>query len=183
LQGLAGGVETRLHGPDRNPEDLGERINGLAIEVMQDQDRPLLDWKSPHGRIERRRVGFRRTRGRVKTIDAGDAAGRDLAHTPAPSSAVGHPGHIDRDALEPRVEAGGIAQAADLPPRGHERVLSGIARISFIAEDREREAVDGIHSGADDLLERIEVAVAGPVDERPVSRGLDRLPPRTRSTI
>ena len=129
------------------------------------------------------RVGLGRAGGRPETVDAGDAAGRDLAHAPAASGAMGHPGRIDGDALEPRVEAVGIAQPADLPPRGHERVLGGVARVGFVAEDREREAVDGIHSGADDLLERIEVAVAGPVDERPVSRGLDRLPPGTRSTI
>ena len=96
---------------------------------------------------------------------------------------MGHPCGIDGHSLEPGVESLGIAELSDLPPRSDERVLGGVAGIGFVAEDGEREAVDGIHSGADDLLERVEVAVAGPVDERPVGRGLDRLPPGTRLTI
>jgi hypothetical protein len=68
-------------------------------------------------------------------------------------------------------------------PRGDERLLGGIAGICFVAEDRVGQSVHGIHPGSNELLERIEVAVAGPVDDRPVGRGVDRVPPMTRSTI
>jgi hypothetical protein len=82
-----------------------------------------------------------------------------------------HPGRVDGHPLEPRIESVGITHATDLPPGRDERVLGGVAGVGLVAEDRVAESVDGIHPGANDLLERVEVAGAGPVDERPVSRG------------
>jgi hypothetical protein len=39
-------------------------------------------------------------------------------------------------------------------------------------------SVHGIHPGANDELERVQVGVPGPVDQRPVDRGSDaRIPP------
>jgi len=34
-----------------------------------------------------------------------------------------------------------------------------------------------------DLLERVEITMAGPIDKRPVNPGFDRFPPDARSTI
>ena len=112
-----------------------------------------------------------------------DPAGHDLTDAASASRSVGHPRSVDRDPLEPRVEAIGLAQVPDLPPRGDERLLRGVAGIGLVAQDGEGQSVHGIGPGAHDLLERVEVAVAGPVGDRPVGRGADRLPPEARSTI
>ena len=82
-----------------------------------------------------------------------------------------HPRRVDRHALEPRVELARVAHGSDLPPRRDERVLGGIARIGLVAEDRDAQSVHAIHPDTHDLLERVEVAVASPFDERSVCRG------------
>jgi hypothetical protein len=175
-------MEARLHGPSRDPEDLGQLGDRAAFEVMQHEERPLLDGEPPHRQVKQGRIAL------ALVWDGGvrhppDPAGRDLADAASTSRSVGHPRRVDRDPLEPRVEAIRLAQVPDLPPRGDERLLRGVAGIGLVAQDGEGQSVHGIGPGAHDLLERVEVAVAGPVDDRPVGRGADRLPPEARSTI
>src|SRR4029079_11206624 len=100
----------------------------------------------------------------------------DLADAAPAPGAIRLASGVHGDPLEPGVEALRIADLADLPPRRDERVLGGVAGIGLVAEDRVGQAVDGIHTNADELLERVEVALAGSVDERQVSRGSDPTP-------
>jgi hypothetical protein len=93
----------------RDLEDLGQRVDRPPLEVMQDQDRPLLDGKLPYGHIERRSIGLRRAGRCRETVDARHAAGRDFAYAPASSGPVGHPGRIDGHTLQPGVKAVGVA--------------------------------------------------------------------------
>ena len=106
--------------------------------------------------------------------EGGDLRRRDLPDPPPAAGTERHSRRVDGDALEPRLELVGFAQARQLAPRGDERLLGGVAGVGLVAEDRAGQSVHGIHPGADDRLERVEVAVAGPVDDRPVDRGSDR---------
>jgi hypothetical protein len=49
--------------------------------------------------------------------------------------------------------------------------LRGVTRIGLVTEDRHRQPIHTIHPDTHDLLERVEVAVAGPFDERSICRG------------
>jgi hypothetical protein len=84
---------------------------------------------------------------------------------------MGHPRRVDRNPLEPRVEPVRVAHSTELTPCRDERVLGGIARVGLVAEDRHAQSIHAIHPDTHDLLERVEVAVASPFDERSVCRG------------
>ena len=147
--------------------------------MVEDEDLALFDRQPAQGPVEGQRVGTRR---RVhlpivgRLDDAAHPAHRDLAHAAPASCAIRLPGGVDRNPLQPGVEPLRLADLADLPPGGDERVLGGVARVGLVAEDRVGQAVDGIHAGTHELLERGEVALAGSVDERQVGRGSDPTP-------
>jgi hypothetical protein len=171
LEGSSRGEQTRLHGPDRDAEDRREFIQRPTLEVMEDEDRSLVDVQPAKGTIQDERISIccrvDRLRRRL------EVRRRDLADASPPPTSVHHSRRIDRDALQPGVELLGIPESPELAPRGDECFLRGVLRIGGFAKDRVRQPMHSIHPGTNDLLERIEVAIAGSFDERAVDRGRD----------
>ena len=104
---------------------------------MEDEDRSLVGVESFEGVGQHFRVADalrdRRAGGPVvvRRVEA------DLADA-LPLSELCAAG-IDEDPAQPRVEAVGIAQPCELPPRRDEGVLGGVARIGVVAEDGARD--------------------------------------------
>ena len=164
------------------------------IAAISASGRPSRWWRTRIARWStgERRAGRRRGRPRRRgvTIRCGCGVGqrddlrrRDLADPPPAAGPERHPRGVDGDPLQPRLEPLGLAEARQLAPRGNERLLGGVAGVGLVAENRAGQSVHGIHPGADDRLERVEVTVPGPVDQRPVDRGSDRRVPPGRSPI
>jgi hypothetical protein len=52
---------------------------------------------------------------------------------------------VDNDPTEPRVEAIGVSQSTQVPPRPYEDLLRGVPCVALVTEDR--------HRGPEGLLE------------------------------
>ena len=84
--------------------------------------------------------------------------------------ATRHQGRIGDDPVEPAVERRRVAQAGQLSPGGHERVLGRVGRVGFVGKDRPGQAVAAIDPGIDEDPERRRITGAGAANERVVGR-------------
>ena len=77
---------------------------------------------------------------------------------------------VDQQAVEPGVEAVGIAQAGDVRPGGDERLLGRILGLRLVAEDQPGDDVEPADRDARQLSERIVIARHRPLHEIPLHR-------------
>ena len=170
LERLARGVKPRLDGADGDVErrrDLGQRP---ALEVVEDEDRPL-----------RGRTGAR-TRARACRAQAvcssgagsgagtavervAEVAGGDLPDGTPAASSQDLPAAVDEDPPEPGVEAGRVTEAGPPAPGVEERLLGRVPRVGLVAEDRPRGPVGAVDAPLDELLERRPVTGLGALHE------------------
>ena len=151
--------------------------SGLSFEVVEDEDRPLVDREAAKRGVEEARIVVGAAARRGVTRERVHLGRRDLPNAAPAAGTERHSRRVHRDALEPRLELVRVAESGQLSPRGDERLLGGVASVGLVIEDRAGQSVHGIHPATNDRLERIEVAVACPVDDRPVNRGSDRRNP------
>jgi hypothetical protein len=170
LERTASRKQAGFHCPDRDVQDVCEFGDGSTLEVMEHEDRPLVDVEPLQSRVEDGNSRFAR-RGDSRVGWHGHPTRHDLADIAASPSTVRHPRCVHGHALEPGLEAIPITQVADLSPRSDEGFLGGVGRVRLIAEDRVSQSVYIIHPSTHDLLERGEVTVASPFYERSVGRG------------
>jgi hypothetical protein len=144
----------------------------LAVEVVQHKDCSLVHGEAAEGLVEDAGVGAWSGAHPVKRGDFGRANFADASPAASPHR---HPRRVDGDSLDPGIESVRVAEPTNLAPRDDERLLGGIAGVGLVTEDRSGESVHGIHPSANNQLERIKVACSGPIDDRPVDLGSDRV--------
>ena len=118
--------------------------------MVEDEDRPLVDWQAAERGIENPRivVGAAVRRGATRQRDH---LGRwDLPDAATAAGTERHSRRVHRDALEPGLELVGVAESRQLSPSRDERLLGGVAGVGLVTEDRAGQSVHGIHPSADD---------------------------------
>ena len=92
LERPSSGVQSRLHGPGRDIEDRRQLRDRSALEVVQDEDRSLIDLEGAERCVEHPRVGVGRVDRRPgdrRRTDAGSGGSRgchDVAASDASSA-------------------------------------------------------------------------------------------------
>jgi len=73
--------------------------------------------------------------------------------------------HVDEKPMQPRVEAVRIAEAAQVTPGDHQRVLQGILGSIDIAENSLRHREEAVGAGADQVDKRLPITPCRCLDE------------------
>ncbi len=139
---------------------------------MQDEDRPLVGVEPAEPALELIAVGKIQAR----------VGFRGLAVTEAWISMLPSPFRTpcfaiagsDEQAVEPGVEAVGVAETGDVDPGGDERLLGRILGLLLVAEDQPGDDVESVDRDACQLIERIPIPRHRPFHEIPLHRASGR---------
>ena len=125
-------VESRSDRAAGHAENLGELGRLVADEVAKDENRALLGHEPSERTVELVSVGnAQQLVGRSRTIERKHSQVRDpAALTPGLGDA-----HVGEQPVHPSVEAGWIAEARQITPGDHQRVLQSILGPSDVPED------------------------------------------------
>ena len=127
-----GVMEPRAGGAGRDAERLGDLRRRVPEVVVQDEDRPLFGREPAEPTFEQVPVGDREQLvGSGRSVDRQDPQVRGSA---ALARRLGD-ADVDEEALEPRIEPVRIAEAPQVTPGDHQRVLEGILGPIDVAED------------------------------------------------
>ena len=151
-------VQARAHGPGWHTQTLGDRIGGEVGPVAEDDGSAMLRAEPAKGATDD--VLVDRSLERVYGRDAGSVGQGRLGTARAAAKALG--AGVREDAIEPRVEPGGVAQTGPGGPRGEERLLTGVLGIGGVAKEVPRKAVGAIEPRPDEDRERL--VAPGPLD-------------------
>lgn len=139
--------------------DLRERIPQV---VVQDHDRPLLRSEPSKGLVKL--VPSDDTTGHIGTAGRIGWDDPDARRPAALTASLGIAG-VDDQAVEPGVEAFGIAQARQVPPGAEECLLGRVLRPVRVAQDPERKGVAAVDVRGSQGGECLLVAPTRPLDE------------------
>ena len=147
-------MEARSSCPRADPKDLGDLGEGQPGEEVEDDHRPVRRGEHGEGPLQRVPIG-ERTRGIIDTglqIEEMHLAGV------SPSTIGLSVATEDKDAVEPLVEASRVSETGQAAPAADHRLLQGILRRIWIAEDLASDREQVVANGTDERLERIGVA-------------------------
>ncbi len=159
-------VDAGLDGAERDPghrRDLGVVV---ALDVVQDDGRPLVGRDRAQRRREgapalgRGRDGFRIGLGARRRLPRIVLELRVRRHGTALASPLEVHGRVHRDPREPAAERG-AAVGAQVPVGGEERLLDGVGRLVGIGDQAGHQRVAEVLVGLHELVERRKVAVEG----------------------
>ena len=147
-------MEARSSRPSADPHDLGDLGERQPGEEMEDDHCSVR--RGEHGESPLQCVPIgERTRG---IIDAGlQIEEMHLAGVPPSTISLGVATQ-DQDAVEPLVEASRVSEAGQAAPAADHRLLEGILRGIWIAEDLASDREQVVANGTDERLERVGVA-------------------------
>ena len=139
---------------------------------MHDQHRSLIDIEASEAALELIAIGEIVGRiGRSRRFRHREQIDMDL-HAPPPSTAARFAiARVDQQAMEPGLEAVGVAQASQTSPGGHEGFLCGVLGSAVISQDQPGHDVEPIDRDARQLSERVVIARHRPFHEIPLHRG------------
>ena len=162
-------VESGPRSPDGDAQGRRDLRQRVAEVVMEDDDRALFRSQPQEGVVE---------------VVAGSDGGGEVrrcrwihledphAGDPSTLAAGLHVAGMDDEAVEPGVEAVGIAEGGKVAPRAQQGLLGGILRTVRVAQDPEGERVTAVDDGCRERRERIPVTLPGPLDELGLHRTL-----------
>jgi hypothetical protein len=149
-----GMVESRPGGPGRYADDLGDLGRGITQEVMEDEDRPLVGGQPPEPAFEQVTVGDgQQFVGRRRSVDRQHPK---VGRTPTLARRLAD-AHIDEEALKPGVESVRIAEAPQVTPSDHQRVLQGILGAIDIPQDPMGDREETVAPNADQVDKRLPI--------------------------
>ena len=155
-------VEAGTNRSRGNSEELGDLGRLVANVVAEDQDRPFVWCEPPEASIELVPIGDR------KELVLGDRR-IDGEHVQVvdPLAVPADVGHADigEEAVDPGIEPVRIAEARQVTPGDHQRVLQGILGPVDISEDPVRDREQAAATKADQVDERRLVASLCRLDE------------------
>jgi hypothetical protein len=157
-----GVVQSRAGGTVRDAERLGDRDEGQAHVVMQDEYRSLVERQPAEGGLQLVAIvgGSKVIRG-VRPVDRKDAHGGRPSPIPRRIRVAGG----DEDSEGPGVEAVDVPQMRELPPDGDESVLQDVLGEAWISQDPPCDAEQGVADLVHQIRERLLVARLSPFDE------------------
>lgn len=162
-----GVMESRTGGPVGDAEELGDLRRGVAHEVMQNKDRPLLWRQAPEPAFQL-----------IPKPDAKELVGRGWP-VERQDTQVGRPTtfarrvletHVHEESLEPGIEPVRIAERSQVTPGDHQRVLEGILGPVDVPENPVAEREEVVRTRADQVDERLPIPSLGRLDERLIHR-------------
>lgn len=170
-------MEPRLDRPDGSPDGERDLLEGIPLEIVEHEDRPMIDRESGEGAGERVAVRKGGT-GLEPSVD--DLIGRDLVAAMAAwrrclpgdrnepytaTAAETMTGGIEEHGPKPRLEGRRIAEARQIAPDHHERLLHDVIGIDLVASDRPNVAPRGVDVTRDEPGKGVVVAPLGALDE------------------
>ena len=168
-------MEPRLHGPDRDLDDLGDLGQMQPVQVMEHDDDLVLRAKcvdalqdDPPALGPLRRLARRFTLG-------GDVLGPVIQRAEAdalPRPAVVR--QIDCDAVQPWPQRVVRLETLDRAVGAREGVDDDLLRGGRVLRDRQAEAVDAVAVAVEQIVEREGLARPGRMDELAIAARLDR---------
>ena len=158
-------MESRAHRPTGHAEQFGDLGRGVAHEVVEHEEGPFVGRESPEGAVQLVAVGHAEevirggwtvARQDVQVCDAATLA-RRLADA-----------HVGQDTVEPAAEPVRIAEARQVTPGDHQRVLQRILGPVDVTKDPMRDREEAVAVQPNQVDERLLVAVLGRFDEIPI---------------
>ena len=161
--------ESRLHRPQRVMEprlDRALRPAGAVRhvrqrqvgEVVQHDDHPLVGIEERHRSHDL--VPLQDAAERIGLGDRlGDRVERDEAHAAATTQAVA--ADVDQDAVEPGLEAVGVAQGPGRPPGAKERLLGRVLGLDLVAQEQAGQPIGAVQLSCRQATEAIRGIGAG----------------------
>ena len=147
-------MEARSSRPRADPQDLGDLGEGQPGEEVEDDHCSMRRGEHGEGTLQRVPIG-KRTRG---IIDAGLEIEEVHLAGVTPSTISLGVATQDQDAIKPLVEASRISETGQAAPAANHRLLEGILRGIWIAENLASDREQVIANRPDERLERIGVA-------------------------
>src|SRR3954449_11564784 len=173
FEGSPSRVEPPLGGADGNAEASGDLRDGMLFEVVQGEDRPLVERQSIECPLEGVAIVDTRVAGTGSAIRrhfGGHPRETDLPDPPP--SPEGLTAFVEHDLAQPGPEPCRLPEPWQLSPDRDIRVLDGITRIGLAAEDGAGEPERPIEVAGEKLVERGEVTTLGAPDQRVPRVGL-----------
>jgi hypothetical protein len=168
-----GVMETRASRTRRDAEDLGDLGRGVALVVVEHEQCPLFGREPPEPAFELVPVGDReQVIGRGRSVDRQHSQVRGSA--PLARRLVD--AFTDDDTVDPRVEPVRIAEASQVTPGDHQRLLKGILGSVDIAQDPVRQHEESVDPRAHQVDECRLIAVLGRFHEVAVHIPIPRAP-------
>ena len=165
--GAMGVVKARAGRARRDAECLGDLGWGIAREVVQDEDGPLIRRQPPEAAFELIPI-----RDGQQVVGRGRSVDRQRPEVGAPTTLARRLGDADVDehAAEPRVEPVRIAEPSQVTPGDHQRVLDGVLGPIDVAEDAVGDREEPVDPGTCQVDECRPVAPLCRLDEIPIHR-------------
>ncbi len=152
-------------GPAGHAEQLGNLRRGIAHEVVEHEDGALIRRETPECPLELVAVcdaqEVVRGDGRLDGHDAQVCDAAALARCLADA-------HVGQDAVEPGAEPVRIAEAREVTPGDHQRVLQGVLGPVDVPKDPVRNREAAVAMKANQVDECLLVAMLGRYDEIPI---------------
>ena len=148
--GAMGVVESGAGRARRDAEGLGNLGRGVAQEVMQDEDRPLVGRQPTEPALELIPIGDRE-----QVIGCGRSVDRQhpQVHGSATLARRLTDAHVDEQPAKPRIETVRIAEPAQVAPGDHQRILEGILGPIDVAKDLKRDREQPIRTRTNQVHE------------------------------
>ena len=162
-----GVVESRAGGPVGDAEELGDLRRGIAHEVVQNKDRPLLWRQAPEAAFQL-----------IPEPHAKELVGRGRPFE-RKNAQVGHPTtfarrvletHVHEESLEPGIKPVRIAERSQVTPGDHQRVLEGILGPVDVPENPVAEGEEVVRASPDQVDERLPIPSLCRLDELLIHR-------------
>ena len=159
---LARVMESRLRGPNRDLEGVGDLGKREAEEVVMDDDGAMVRRQFAQPSVECVPVGKRTGRIRRRAVVVGQET--DVRFVPPPAAGLIVAG-VHEKATEPCVEPPGIAQGRQIAPRAHERFLHRVLRSPAVTQDERCGRVQVVEAPGGQGRERFAIASGRGTDQ------------------
>ena len=145
-------MKPRFHRPERQAHhvrDLGER---KPLDMVQDDDRPLIDAQAAEASLQLIAIGHLRELVKAGRVVEWQLA--DLRRPLAPLATGLTMAGPDKDAVKPGLESIGLPKCGEISPSGDECVLSDVGGTVRVADDQLGNAVQPTDLPLGELVER-----------------------------
>jgi len=155
-------MESRSDRPRRNAEQVGDLRRGVSDEVVEHEDRALVRREPSEAALQL--VAISHAQQVVRSDRGIEWQDAEIGGATTLTRRLGD-ANVGEEAMDPRVEPVRIAEARQVPPGDHQRVLQGILGPIDISEDPVREREESVTAELDEVDERRLVSVLRRYDE------------------
>jgi len=158
-------MESRANRSGWHAEQLGDLGRGVAHEVMKHKNSAFFRSETAEGAVEL--ISIDHAEQIVRGCWALDGEYAQVCDPAALARRLAD-AHVCQDAVEPGAEPVRIAEARQVAPGDHKRVLQGILGPVDVPKDSVRDRVESVAMQVNQVDERLLVAALGRFDEVPI---------------